>query len=51
VDSLSVAPNAIEVVRASLAGLSLDACRDAAHLALAATTVDKVREAARSAAR
>ena len=49
VDSLSVAPNAVEAARARVAGLTLDACRDAARRALAATTVDEVREAARSA--
>lgn len=47
VDALSVAPNAVAVVRATVAGLRLDECREMARRALAAKTVDAVREVVR----
>jgi phosphoenolpyruvate-protein kinase (PTS system EI component) len=46
VDELSVAPASIAGIRAVLAGLDLDACRDAADRAVRATSVGEVRRIA-----
>ena len=43
VDELSVAPSSIAGLRGALAGLELDACRDAAERACAAASVGEVR--------
>ena len=43
VDELSVAPGSLPRLRASLAGIDVDACREAATRATAATNVDEVR--------
>jgi phosphoenolpyruvate-protein kinase (PTS system EI component) len=46
VDELSVAPGSLARLRASLAGLDVDACREAAVRATAATSVAEVRQIA-----
>ncbi len=51
VTSLSMAPTAVPLVRATLARHSLDECRELARLARAATTAEQARAAVTAAAR
>ncbi len=46
VDELSVAPGSLAGLRASLAGIDVEACREAASRATAATNVEEVRQIA-----